>query len=256
MCLILFQYQNHPHYKFVLAANRDEAYNRPTAKASYWEDEPNILAGRDLEQMGTWLGITREGRFSALTNYRHPDHMRPSKISRGEIVTNFLKGQESTATYLEKLSSQKEDYVGFNVLIGQPDELMYYNNIEDRKTVIEPGVHGLSNHFLNTPWPKVEIGKRNMQEYLSNNNIVDPNELFTILANSEQAREESLPDTGIGLDLEKKLSPLFINLPDYGTRCSTVLTIDQNNQVLFKERTYKAGKFVDEVTYEFQIGSK
>ncbi len=253
MCLILFHLQEHPTYKLVLAANRDEAYNRPTAKAAFWQDKPTILAGRDLEQMGTWLGMSKDGRFGALTNYRDPAHMKPSKVSRGEIVTNFLNGADSTKSYMQNLSNHKKDYVGYNVLAGTPDELMYYNNIEDTITTIDPGTHGLSNHFLNTPWPKVEKGKKRLSDYISQAKVVVPEELFTILSDSEEAPERLLPDTGIGLELEKRLSSLFIKLPDYGTRCSTILTIDQENNVLFMERTFHAGEFVNEVKYDFQI---
>jgi uncharacterized protein with NRDE domain len=255
MCLILFHLHEHPNYKLILAANRDEAYNRPTAPASFWKDYPNILAGRDLEQMGTWLGVSKSGRVAGLTNYRDPAHMKPGKHSRGEIVTNYLAGGETADSFLQTLSSRKANYVGFNVLLGSPDELFYYNNINDTVTKLEPGTHGLSNHFLNTPWPKVETGKQRLQSYVKDTDYVDPNALFSILADTEEAPEESLPDTGIGLTLEKKLSSLFINLPEYGTRCSTVLTIDRHDNVLFMERTYKAGEFIDEVKFEFQAST-
>ncbi|WP_042149456.1 NRDE family protein [Paucisalibacillus sp. EB02] len=255
MCLILFQLHEHPNYKLILAANRDEAYNRPTAQASFWQDKPHILAGRDLVQMGTWLGVSSSGRFAALTNYRHPAHMKPSIKSRGEIVTNYLAGSESAHEFLQKLEQQKAIYVGYNVLVGNPNELIYYNNIEDEITPIKPGTHGLSNHFLNTPWPKVEIGKKRLRSYLKQTKQVDSEELFKILADTEESTEELLPDTGIGLTLEKKLSPLFIKLPDYGTRCSTVLTIDQDNNVSFTERTFLAGEFVDEVNYNFLLSN-
>jgi uncharacterized protein with NRDE domain len=243
---------DHPTYKLILAANRDESYNRPTQEAGFWEDKPKILAGRDLLQMGTWLGVTTEGRFAALTNYRHPDHMKSGKRSRGEITTNFLESDDSLQQYVKKLSHNKEEYVGYNILMGNPDELMYYNNIEDTVTKINPGTHGLSNHFLDTPWPKVEKGKAKLREYVMQTNLVNHEELFQILADSDEAQEEYLPDTGIGIELEKKLSPLFIKMPDYGTRCSTVLTIDQANRVSFTERTYIAGVFHGEHNFQFQ----
>lgn len=253
MCLILFQFQQHRNYKLVLAANRDESYNRPTAPAQFWEDKPTILAGRDLLQMGTWLGITTSGRFAGLTNYRHPDHLSSGKLSRGAIVTSYLEGKETCEEYLHKQALRKDDYVGYNILVGSPDELKYYSNVEDKITTIPPGVHGLSNHFLNTPWPKVELGKKHLQSYLEQVDKVDPDELFTILANSEEARVDDLPDTGIGLELEKKLSSMFIKMPDYGTRCSTVLTIDHNNYVTFIERTFESGNFKSEAKFAFQI---
>ncbi|WP_010093898.1 NRDE family protein [Ornithinibacillus scapharcae] len=253
MCLILFQFQQHSNYKLVLAANRDESYNRPTAPAQFWEDEPNVLAGRDLLQMGTWLGISTSGRFAGLTNYRHPDHFKSGKLSRGEIVTNFLIGNETSYEYLHKQVKRKDDYVGYNILVGSPNELKYYSNVEDKIIKVQPGIHGLSNHFLDTPWPKVEIGKKKLQSYLEQVETVDPEELFSILADSEEASVDELPDTGIGLELERKLSSMFIKMPDYGTRCSTVLTIDHDNNVTFIERTFESGSIKNEEKFEFQI---
>lgn len=253
MCLILFQLQKHPKYKLILAANRDEAYNRPTKHALFWEDNPEVLAGRDLLQMGTWLGITSSGRIAALTNYRNPGHMKSGKKSRGHIVSDYLAGNENSGVYLKQLSKKKHDFVGYNVIVGDSDHLMYYNNIEDTITSIKPGTHGLSNHFLNTPWPKVEAGKSRLQYYLNQTDVVDPNELFQILSDREEANKSSLPNTGVGLHLEKKLSPMFIKMPDYGTRSSTVLTIDYENFVSFSERTFESGELINEVNYQFQI---
>lgn len=253
MCLILFQFQQHHNYKLVLASNRDESYNRPTAQAQFWDDEPSILAGRDLLQMGTWLGITTSGRIAGLTNFRHPDHLRPGKLSRGEIVTNFLLNSKTSEEYLHELAQRRDAYVGYNILVGSPDELKYYSNVEDKITTIQPGIHGLSNHFLDTPWPKVEMGKKKLQSYLQQVEVVDPEVLFTILADSEEAGVEALPDTGIGIELEKKLSPMFIKMPDYGTRCSTIVTIDQDNHVTFIERTFESGSFKNEAKFEFQV---
>ncbi|MEN2767836.1 NRDE family protein [Ornithinibacillus xuwenensis] len=251
--LILFQLQEHPHYKLILTANRDEFYNRPTAQAQFWQTAPTILAGRDLEQMGTWLGITKEGRVAALTNYRDPKQMKFGKFSRGAIVSNYLESMDTAEHYLEALRKDKLNYVGFNVLVGNPNELAYYNNIEDSMTAIPPGTHGLSNHFLNTPWPKVEKGKKKLQEYTLNREKIIVEDLFQILSDSEEADEKEIPDTGIDKELEKRLSPMFIALPDYGTRCSTVVTIDNNNYVTFSERTFQAGEQAYEVNMEFQI---
>lgn len=255
MCLINFQLHEHPNYKLVVAANRDEFYKRPTAIANFWEDEPTILAGRDLEQMGTWLGITKEGRFAALTNYRAPDHMKASnKLSRGEIVKNYLAGNDTPINFLERLKENKDAYVGFNVIIGNAEEMFYYNNIENKVTKLKQGkTYGLSNHFLNTPWPKVIKGRENLRKYMSNNDQINENELFDLLLDAEEAGDEKLPNTGIGIDLERKLSPLFIQLPDYGTRCSTVLTIDKDNHVKFIERTYENGHLKEEKKFSFTI---
>ncbi|WP_068675590.1 NRDE family protein [Oceanobacillus sp. Castelsardo] len=253
MCLINFHFHDHPNYKLIVAANRDEFYQRPTAPASYWKDDPNILAGRDLLQMGTWFGITRGGRFAALTNYRDPDLPETGDFSRGEVVRSFLAGEQSPNEFLQSLKKNKEKYAGFNVLIGNGDELYHYNNILDETNEITPGTHGLSNATLDTPWPKVEKGKQMLQDYVTNHKKMEANELFRITSNSEQANDEDLPNTGVGMELERILSSLFITSPDYGTRSSTVLLIDKENNVTFNERTYENGKFQREKQYRFSI---
>ncbi|OZU87158.1 hypothetical protein CIL03_18410 [Virgibacillus indicus] len=255
MCLINFQFQEHPKYKLIVAANRDEAYNRPTAPAHFWENQPETLAGRDLSQMGTWLGITKHGRFAALTNFRHPDHMGTGEYSRGEIVANFLANDTPPFDYLSSLKLKRKNYTGFNVIAGDPDQLFYYSNVENKVTEVSNGTHGLSNHFLNTPWPKVVKGKNRLKKYAMEHEIIDEDVLFEIIADAEYAQDQELPETGIGLELERKLSPLFIKTPDYGTRSSTVLLIDRNNHVTFIERTYEKGNFKkeNEKSFSFKI---
>lgn len=253
MCLIHFQFQNHPHYKLILAANRDEAYDRPTAKAHYWEDEPSIIAGRDLLQMGTWLGVTRGGRFAALTNFRDPKQNSEDKISRGDIVRRYLGTHISLERFLLTLKHNRHYYAGFNVILGNQDELFYYNNAQNKITRIPKGIHGLSNHMLNTPWPKVTKGKDMLEHYVWTHQNVDPDKLFDILMDSEEARDDELPQTGVSLELERQLSPQFIKTSGYGTRSSTVVLIDKENHITFIERTYKEGVFDGEKHFEFQI---
>jgi len=253
LCLINFQLHDHPNYKLIVAANRDEFYGRPTSPAKIWKDEPEILAGRDLMQMGTWLGITKQGRFAALTNYRHPEHMGAGRFSRGEIVKNYLTEGSSPRDFLESLRDNKEDYTGFNVIVGDPDQLFHYHNVNDEITKITSGTHSLSNDTLNTPWPKVIKGRENLKNYTKNQKEVHSEELFKIVADAEQAPDEHLPETGVGLDFERKLSPMFIQTPDYGTRTSTVLLIDKSNHVTFVERTFEKGELSDENHFSFQI---
>lgn len=253
MCLINLNFLNHPHYKLILIANRDEAYARPTATAHFWEDEPTILAGRDLLQMGTWLGITKQGRFAALTNFRDGLNRNDHKTTRGEIVTNYLKETSSPEDFLQQLNEEKDTYEGFNVLIGNANELFYYNNIRGETVNMKAGVHGLSNHFLNTNWPKVELGKSRLEAYCLNHEHIIPSDLFHIHANEEIAKNEDLPETGIGLALESQLSPLFIKTAEYGTRSTIVLTIDNNDVVDFTERTFEKGVFVKENHFSFTI---
>ena len=253
MCLINFQFQTHPNYKLIVAANRDEFYERPTAPAQLWEDHPNILAGRDLLKRGTWLGITKKGRFAALTNFRDPNQVEDGKKSRGKIVKQFLTSNTSPQNFLKHLQESKDDYVGFNLIVGNPEELYYYNNIGNEITKITPGTYGLSNHFLNTPWPKVVKGRKRLNNYVSQQSIIQPEPLFEMLTDRTEAPDQNLPNTGVGIELERKLSPLFIQTSDYGTRSSTVLFIDQHNDMTFVERTYNQESLIDEKRYRFQL---
>lgn len=253
MCLINFQYKAHPNYKLIIAANRDEFYERPTAQAHFWEDHPHILAGRDLRGMGTWLGMTKQGRFAALTNIRDPEEDISDKKSRGDILKNYLAGTETAESFVENLKKEKNQYAGFNLLVGSADQLLYFNNRQGEMEKVEADTHGLSNHFLNTPWPKVEKGKLMMESYVEGREKVDPARLFEILTVADVAADGDLPHTGVGIELEKQLSPLFIKTEKYGTRSSTVLLVDRDDNVTFVERTYQKGEYHGEVKFDFQI---
>lgn len=251
MCLINFHVQDHPIYRLIVAANRDEFYKRPTAPAHFWEDKPYLLAGRDLSQHGTWLGVAKNGRFAALTNYRDPSEQKKNVRSRGEIVTGFLDSDMTAAEFLKSLQQKRAEYAGFNVIAGIADELYYYSNVENEVKRISPGTHGLCNHFLDTPWPKVMKGKTDLRKLADQNRVIQPGELFDVLQDAEPFPEEQLPNTGVGVQLERVLSSLFIKSGEYGTRSSTVLLIDHDNNVTFVERTYLDGKFVDDRTFSF-----
>lgn len=254
LCLILFAYKAHPKYKLIVAANRDESYARPTAPAAFWEDEPNLLAGRDLEKLGTWMGVTRDGKFAALTNFRDPKQMSVTgKRSRGELVADFLKGAMPANGYMERLEASKASYPGYNLLAGDTTGLYSYSNIEDEVREVEPGIHGLSNHLLNTPWPKVERGKKSLMELLQTVGRDLPDRLFSLLQHAEPAPDADLPDTGIGLEWERLLSPLFIRSEGYGTRCSTVLLMEED-QLSYIERIYEGNGFTEkEFTVPFKM---
>lgn len=243
MCLISFAYKVDARYDLVVAANRDEFYKRPTASASFWDDAPYVLAGRDLEMMGTWMGVTKQGRFAALTNYRDPSEDTAGKRTRGELVSHFLLGDETPAQYLSNVQAVHTRYCGFNLLVGDKESLYYYSNVENKIRKLEPGIYGLSNHLLNTPWPKVRKGKAGLENCLKHEG--DRSEcLFTSLRYAEQAPDAELPSTGVPIDLERKLSPLFIKMDDYGTRSSTVMFMN-NKEVLYTERVYSADSFTE-----------
>lgn len=253
MCLLAFQLQSHPKYKLVMMANRDEAYRRPTAPADFWSDHPDILAGRDLEQMGTWLGINTQGKVAALTNYRDFALPETGKLSRGHIVSSYLQSDLSARTFMEQLHVNRDDYAGCNVLAGSAEEMFYYSNIEQSIHRLTHGTHGLSNALLDTPWPKVDKTKALLAEYLEQNEEIDPDVLFGMMQRAERFPSEQLPDTGVGEDLESLLSSIFIASEEYGTRCTTVLTIDSEDHVQFEERTYQKGVFITAQKFSFHI---
>ncbi len=251
MCLIFLSFRQHPKYKFILAANRDEFYKRRTAPADFWSDFPYILGGRDLEANGTWLGMTRSGRISLITNYRDPAHINPHAPSRGRLVSDFLELGKSEHDYLTQIEQSNGKYNGFNLLAGTVDGLSYLSNYANGIKVLGSGLYGLSNHLLDTPWPKVVRGKERIQPILEKP-TVDPDVLFEFLYDTQQSNDKLLPDTGIGLERERALSSMFIKTPNYGSRCSTVVLVDHANHVLFAERVYDVNTFTFSLkTFEF-----
>lgn len=258
MCLILFSYDEHPTFRLVLAANRDEYYSRPAEPASLWDDIPGMLAGRDLEQMGTWLGVTAEGKFSAITNYRAPALFRPDALSRGKLVSSYLAGTLGPGDYLEYIKKESHLYNPFNLLVGDKTSLFFYSSLGENVEKVTPGIHGLSNQLLDVPWPKVVQGTEKLRSYLENSDRVDPSGLFAILADTTRAKDSCLPVTGVGIERERELSPIFIEKTEYGygTRSSTVLLIDRLSRVQYVERTFNGSpdRLRQEVTCEFDIG--
>lgn len=254
MCLIVFNYKNHPKYDLIFAANRDEFYERPTRAAQFWDRYPHVLAGKDLSGGGTWMGINRSGQIASLTNFRDPSITRQNPPSRGNIVIDYLTQKKDSRSFLKNLHQQAQRYMGFNVIAGSMAGLYHYSNLEKTINKIEPGIHGLSNELLDTPWPKVERAKSGLETLIQQNNITKEY-LFDLLADKKPADEEDLPDTGIPKELEKQVSPIFIQTEDYGTRSSTILLIEKDNTVTFMERRFKPGsKEIDETTqFKFQI---
>jgi uncharacterized protein with NRDE domain len=239
MCLILIAHGAHSDFPLVIAANRDEYYQRPTARAGFWQDHPHILAGRDLECMGTWLGVTRGGRFAALTNFRDPRERKADAPSRGQLVSDFLASDQEPLEYLGDVAMQARRYNGFNLLAGDTDGVFYFSSRTGSVQQLSPGIHGLSNHLLDTPWPKVERGKQRLQAALAGE--FDAEALLDLLHDREPAPESELPETGIGLELERVLSPALIVSPQYGTRASTAVLFSEDGSVSFAERTILPG---------------
>ncbi|HXV22566.1 MAG TPA: NRDE family protein [Desulfuromonadales bacterium] len=253
MCLILFAHKVHPDYPLVLAGNRDEFYDRPTAPAAFWADAPEILAGRDLVGGGTWLGITRAGRLATVANYRQPAEKHVQGLSRGLLTVDFLCGASTPQSYLETVARLGEGCKGFNLLVADGDEFAYYSNRDGVIRRLTPGIYGLSNALLDTPWPKVAQGKAALEGLLT----AGPPELealLAILADTSRPADHLLPDTGVGLERERLLSSRFIASPDYGTRASTVVLVDRTGRVTFVERSFdRSPQCWQEVRHHFRL---
>jgi uncharacterized protein with NRDE domain len=253
MCLIFIALKNHPKYKLIVAANRDEFYDRKTAPASYWEDHPQILGGRDLQASGTWLGMTKSGRIGMVTNFRDPKNIHPKAPSRGKLVTDFLLDTSSGEKYLEKIEGHAKKYNGFSLIAGTVDDLYYLTNYREGVIILNSGLFGLSNHLLETPWPKVENGKNRIQLLLKAASVKDE-DLFDILQDEAVSPDEKLPDTGLELPLERAMSAAFIRTSGYGTRCSTVIMVDYSNEVNFMERVFDPVTFqYSQQTFQYKI---
>ncbi len=241
MCLITFAYNVHPSYRLILAANRDEFYERPSSSADFWKDHPKVLAGRDLKSRGTWLGITRDGKFAAVTNYRDPSAFKSGARSRGSLVSRYLTGKQNADHYLKKIASQVDRYNGFNLLLGDNHDIFVFSSRGEMQK-LKPGIYGLSNHLLNSPWPKVTRSKRMLKAALEKKGDALEEELFSLLADRCVAPDSKLPETGIGLEWERILSPAFIQSPIYGTRSSTILLVGKNRRVRFVEKVFDGQK--------------
>lgn len=243
MCLILFAHDVHPDYQLVLAANRDEFFSRPTEPLHRWPNPPGLVAGRDVRAGGTWLGVTPAGRWAAVTNFRDAlVEQRTDARSRGDLVVGFLAGDASPSDHVARLAPTASDYNGFNVLVGDRREVAWLSNRgPDGRAIhrlLEPGVYGVSNELLDTPWPKVRRGKERLGEILIGGEPPSPEILLDILMDTTLAAEHELPSTGVPLELERALSAAFIRASGYGTRSSSAILIDRGGEIVFAERGF------------------
>ncbi len=252
MCLILFAYKTVPGTPLIVAANRDEWFARPAEPAAFWPDHPGVLAGRDLQARGTWLGITTSGRFAALTNFRNPSDKRTDAPSRGGLVSRFLTGKESPRAFVTDLAKRGADYNGFCILAGDLSRLFFYSNHGGAPEEVQPGIHGLSNHLLDTPWPKVVKGRNGLEALLEK--PFRSGDYLDLMNDAIPAKERELPQSGVSAEWERSLSSMRILKGDYGTRCSTVLRIRDGGETDFSERTYRRDEEVaGEVHYAFTM---
>lgn len=241
MCLIIFAHQALDRYPLVVAANRDEFFTRETAEAAFWSsDHPDVLGGRDLLAGGTWLGLSRQGRFAAVTNIRDPSQLEVKPRSRGELTREFLTGAQSARDYCRDLEQHFDDYAGYNLLVSDGRDLCYVNNLHGRIEVLEPGIYGLSNGLLNNDWPKVRRGRERLASLLEQPELLKTDALLGLMADRQPASDDELPDTGVPLELERKLSSAFIHNPErlYGTRCSSAVILSAEGRHRFSERNF------------------
>ncbi len=254
MCLLALAHRYHEHYPLVLVANRDEFYDRPARMADWWRDHPNILAGRDLRGGGTWLGVARDGRWAAVTNYR--EGRSPSAPrSRGELVVNYLCAADpDPEAFARGLQTRYRDYDGFNLLAGVGGRTVYCGNRGGETRALAPGLYTLSNHLLDTPWPKSEQARFKLASALRDNRLA-PESLLSVLSDTTPVEDPALlPATGIDPDLERTLSPPFIVGEEYGTRCTTVLMIDSQGEARFLEQNFLRGEALgDPRVFSFSI---
>lgn len=251
MCLIVFAWRQHPDYPLILAANRDEYHARPADAMGWWQDRPDVLGGRDLEAGGTWLAIAKHGRFATVTNYRDKVATEAAR-SRGDIVTRFVVGRDSPHRFAKALDG--ELYAGFSALVADRDALVYHSNRDDATARLGPGVFGLSNAALDTPWPKL-VRCRNALDAAIADGRVSLDTLFDILADREPAAAEEVAAVDLPFEMARAISAPFIVTPDYGTRCSTALVWRADDHVEIAERRFDAaGELAGESRFVFLVG--
>jgi uncharacterized protein with NRDE domain len=252
MCLVVLLWRVRPEFPCVLAANRDEFHARPSAPAHWWPESPDVLAGKDLKAGGTWLGVGRNGRFAALTNFRNGAAARPDAPSRGALVKEMLESDRTVTDSLRRLRTVGPQYNPFNILVSDGRRLGVYESVTGEGRELGAGVYGLSNHLLDTPWPKVRNAKIRIASALTD--VRDENAVMHLLRDDRPAPDHELPDTGVRREWERLLSSAFIRADDYGTRCTTVLRIDDAAHAQFDEWTWDAaGAEVGRESFSFDL---
>ena len=265
MCLIVFAWHAHPDYPLIVAANRDEFYTRRTRPAAWWGQAVSLLAGHDEEAGGTWFGITRRGRLATLTNVRAPSERNPHAPSRGALVVAALQTPERVDRWLARHTHRTPAFNGFNLLAGdvmpidgsEQGSLHYFSNRHEAPPrTLEPGVYGLSNAFLDTPWPKVTRAVSQFACMIANRVRID--DLLALMADRTLARDPELPQTGVPLDWERALSAIQIRANGYGTRATTALTVRADGLATFYERSFDAAdpQRWDDRHFEFMIDTE
>ena len=250
MCLITLAIGQHPDYPLILAANRDEFHARPTKEAHWWPDRPDIVGGRDLQAGGTWLALHRNGRFATVTNFRDAEPPRAGHRSRGHLVTGFLESKLTPTAYLDTIDEDK--YAGFNLIVGTASAIAYLSNREQGRRQLDTGIYGLSNALLDGPWHKVEQSKEKLAGAVANSQVSET-QLMRLMNDRGKAPVAEVETGRLGFRTAHALTAPFIVMPDYGTRCTTVVLADQNGNWRFTERRFDpAGQQTGESKFTFR----
>lgn len=247
MCLISLAWQQNEQYPLAIAANRDEFLARSTQEMHFWKSQPDILAGRDLVAGGTWMGFSKQGRFAALTNIRHPDYFKAGDFSRGALIPDYLNSGSSTTEWADWLTQNYSKYHGFNLLFGDAAGIYYFGSHQPELVKLEPGIYGLCNADLNTPWPKVTLARQQMSQWIKSPNL---DSLYRLHSNDEMAADGCLPSTGIPAELERSLSAQKISLPEYGTRTQSGVAVDSSGTLYVTELSIDKGNSKQSFTIE------
>lgn len=255
MCLIVLARNYHPRYPLVVVANRDEFHHRSARQAGWWEEHPGVLGGRDLQAGGMWMGVNSAGRWAAVTNYREGVRETAPR-SRGDLPLHYLSAPQSTGEYLKALAPRAMEYGGFSLLAGDVNRLWYFSNRGQAAQEVPEGIHTLSNHILDTPWPKAELARLKLAHALRSSTVM-VEDLLAVLADRQPFEDHELPMTGIGIELERVLSPPFIAGEEYGTRCTTVLMVDAQGRCAYGEQSFLPGGDKGAFAlFEFQAGAQ
>lgn len=239
MCVLFIAWKSHPRYRLVLAGNRDEFRARPTAPLARWAQHPDVVGGRDLKAGGSWLAATAGGRFAAVTNFRQVPPVAGNR-SRGTLVSDFVCGSEAPSSFIADLPRDAAEYGGTNLFAGDAQGLWHWSNRGEVTRFMAPGLYGLSNGMIEDDWPKMRRGREALSRLIAARDI-DEEALFTLLADRTPGADHELPDTGVGREMERALSSIFIAGDEYGTRASTLLLIGHDGSVRMREKRWGAG---------------
>ena len=251
MCLVVFAWQVHPLYRLILAGNRDESHRRPTQDAHWWPDNESILAGRDLQGGGSWLAVSKSGRFATVTNFREGQISKAGRSSRGALVTDFVAGSSSTQEYEASIANDK--FAGFGLLLSDGKTMSYLSNRDDLEAKLDPGIYGLSNASLDTPWSKVVRAKANLESLIDSGGV-NETELLRLLADRTPAAVNDVEAENLPFEIAWALTAPFIVAPDYGTRSSSTVLWGNDDVIEFCERRFDpSGKSTGESRFRFQI---